>query len=334
MKQQHATFILEMIKHGDKLRAYRAAYPKAKGLSAQKSAERLLRQTHIANEIQAVVRDIRSQTVFETYKVMQQEQHVRILSVMKKREILNQIATCEMKVGRYIKDEDGYRIVYEDPRPRDIIKAIEVDTKLEEACNRMRDTSNIELSRFDIYIDGRPCDDPNAPVNPDIPTGLIMLPRKKQSKQEAPAQNNFPLAEVGSLPQENSLVPSPLKGDRGKTLVPENPLVPSTRNDIPLEREGDRGKLFSHENDYLTLKSEALTEKRQRTENDPVSESFYKGFVRQREAAPPPRVMTDEEIERFKNEENRKHLETNHGSGTLTGKMYFPEKYPKPGDDI
>ncbi|MCB0697910.1 MAG: hypothetical protein KDC07_11125, partial [Chitinophagaceae bacterium] len=189
-----------------------------------------------------------------------------------------------------------------DPRPRDIIKAIEVDTKLEEACNRMRDTSNIELSRFDIYIDGRPCDDPNGPVNPDIPTGLIMLPRKKQ--------------------------------DRNAICTEENPLVPSTRNDIPLEREGDRGKLFSHENDYLTLKSEALTEKRQRTENDPVSESFYKGFVRQREAAPPPRVMTDEEIERFKNEENRKHLETNHGSGTLTGKMYFPEKYPKPGDDI
>lgn len=181
MKPQHSTFILEMIKHGNKLRAYQTAYPKAKGQSAIKAAERLLRQPEIANEIEKVTQDIRSRTVIDTYKVMKQEQEVRILSVMKKREILNQIATCEMKVGRWIKDEGGYRMVYEDPRPRDIIHAIVTDTKLEEACNRMRDIEDIKLSHYDIYIDGRPCDNPNAPINPDIPTGLIMLPKKNQA---------------------------------------------------------------------------------------------------------------------------------------------------------
>jgi len=44
MKENHKTFIIEMIKHGDKTRAYQKAYPNCTDEhSARKSAERLLR---------------------------------------------------------------------------------------------------------------------------------------------------------------------------------------------------------------------------------------------------------------------------------------------------
>jgi len=438
MKPQHATFILQMIKHGDKLRAYRAAYPKAKGQSAIKAAERLLRRPEIAEEIQAVVQDIRSQTVIEAYQVMKQEQQVRILSVMKKREILNQIATCEMKVGRWIKDEDGYRMVYEDPRPRDIILAIDKDTKLEEACNRMRDITDVKLSRYDIYIDGRPCDNPNAPINPDIPMGLIMLPKKQHAssfptvaRNEAireggtsvastpaphfcggrvdegyPEAEQFSNENPGNKKEQNEETPLLfLGGDIGKNVEDINlpiGVVDSRKNEpscnenshsqdlilnensgnkkeqnmdnspfeepVPPQREGGAAGgggcplAQIHTNhvvlplgeiedphDYLTLKKQHLSEKRQRCENDPMSESFYKIFTRERDAIPPPHILTDEEIEAIKNEEERKQpneesslpqikdftrqqLETK--KPAYCGKMYFPEKQPQPGDDI
>jgi|GEM_PF-1778686 len=445
MKPQHATFILQMIKHGDKLRAYKAAYPKAKGQSAIKAAERLLRQPHIAEEIQNVVHDIRSATIVETYKVMQQEQQVRILSVMKKREILNQIATCEMKVGRWIKDEDGYRMVYQDPSPRDIIHAIDKDTKLEEACNRMRDITDIKLSRYDIYIDGRPCDNPNAPINPDIPTGLIMLPKKKhassfptvarneaireggtsvasdgrvdegyseaeqissefsgnpkeQNKDNSPFEGGTPQAGGMSTREGQTLAPdlilndnsgnkkeqnkdnSPFEGGtpqaggmstrEGQTLAPDLILNDNSGNkkkqnidNLPFEegtpQAGEmstrEGQILEHETptceplrlsvsavalaysgvkeyDYLHLKKQHLAEKQQRTDADPMSESFYKNFTRERDAAPYPDVYTDEEAEAIKNDPDREQKETK--KHPYCGKMYFPEKTPQPGDDI
>ena len=404
MKPQHATFILQMIKHGDKLRAYKAAYPKAKGQSAIKAAERLLRQPHIAEEIQNVVHDIRSATIVETYKVMQQEQQVRILSVMKKREILNQIATCEMKVGRWIKDEDGYRMVYQDPSPRDIIHAIDKDTKLEEACNRMRDITDIKLSRYDIYIDGRPCDNPNAPINPDIPTGLIMLPKKKHASSFPTVARNEAIREGGTSvasdgrvdegyseaeqissefsgnPKEQNKDNSPFEGGtpqaggmstrEGQTLAPDLILNDNSGNkkkqnidNLPFEegtpQAGEmstrEGQILEHETptceplrlsvsavalaysgvkeyDYLHLKKQHLAEKQQRTDADPMSESFYKNFTRERDAAPYPDVYTDEEAEAIKNDPDREQKETK--KHPYCGKMYFPEKTPQPGDDI
>lgn len=217
MKQAHQTFIIEMIKHGDKTLAYQKAYPKCiDSESARKSAERLLRHhPEVAAEIEEATTHIRHRAYAEAYRLHTEQQKVPLLSILKKREILTQLATCEMKVGRYVKDGDTYKLIFEDPRPRDIIKAIEVDTRLEEMCNRARNITDPQLSQFNIYIDGRPCDDPTAPVNPDLPPGLIMLPRTRKKLIEE--QGN--ISEHSCL--EDTHDTSPLQGDLGVQLAQE-----------------------------------------------------------------------------------------------------------------
>lgn len=240
MKQAHQTFIIEMIKHADKTMAYQKAYPKCTDAeSARKSAERLLRHhPEVTAEIEEATAYIRQRAYAEAYHLHTEQQKVPLLSILKKREILTQLATCEMKVGRYIKDGDRYKLIFEDPRPRDIIKAIEVDTRLEEMCNRARNIHDPQLSQFNIYIDGRPCDDPTAPVNPDLPPGLLMLPRtrkklnpeqgnKTEQNQETPllggvgvsllAQEKTPIAEQGNNLEQIDL--SPAGGEPALNLI-------------------------------------------------------------------------------------------------------------------
>lgn len=186
MKPQHQTFILGMIKHGDKIQAYRAAYPNCNNdETARKSAERLLHHhPAIAAEIAESTAHIRQQAYTEAYQQHIAQQKTPLLSMMKRREILAQIATCEMKVARFVKDGDRYKMLFEDPRPRDIMKAIELDAKLEDACNRLRNFSDPVLSQFNIYIDGRPCDQPHLPPDPNLPPGIYMLPRRRKNQIE------------------------------------------------------------------------------------------------------------------------------------------------------
>jgi len=99
---------------------------------------------------------------------------------MDRREILARIAKCEIKVCRYVKDGNGYRMLFEDPHPREIIRAVEADTRIEDMCNRARNLADPKLSQFNIYIDGRPCDDPTAPINHELPPGIYMLPRSRK----------------------------------------------------------------------------------------------------------------------------------------------------------
>ena len=67
---------------------------------------------------------------------------------------------------------------------------MQIDAKFEEACNRMRNINDPILSQFNIYIDGRPCDDPAAPINTDLPPGIVMLPRKAKKILKGATANN------------------------------------------------------------------------------------------------------------------------------------------------
>ncbi len=200
MKHQHQTFVLQMIKHGDKIQAYHAAYPKcANDETARKSADRLLRHhPKVAAEIEESTAYIRQRAYTEAYQQHIAQQKTPLLSMMKRREILAQIATCEMKVTRFVKNGDRYRMLFEDPRPRDIMKAIELDAKLEDACNHLRNCNDPVLSQFNIYIDGRPCDQPHLPPDPNLPPASICSPaeEKIKSKIQASFRNIYPAKAV------------------------------------------------------------------------------------------------------------------------------------------
>lgn len=317
MKTSHQTFILEMVKHGDKELAWQKANPGNKGgNSARKAADRLLRRhPEMAAEIEEAVATIRQQAYTEAYRLYTEQQRTPLLSMMQRREVLARIARCEVKVCRYVKDGDSYRMLFEDPRPRDMIRAIETDAKLEEACNRARNFTDPVLSQFNIYIDGRPCDDPAAPVNTDLPPGIVMLPRKaKKLLPEASAENTEngnTSATLGlSIPtQEKNIIENGNPVRTGATLStaaypdpihPQSPLYPN----------------------YLNV-----LEQRKLSEEDLLHASLYSQHKRAEAEAPPPHVLTNEEIaemERALAREQRHTLAQPHYC--TFGKMYFPEK--------
>ncbi len=346
MKTSHQTFILEMVKHGDKELAWQKANPGNKGgNSARKAADRLLRRhPEMAAEIEEAVATIRHQAYKEAYKLYTEEQRTPLLSMMQRREILARIARGEVKVCRYVKDGDRFRMLFEDPRPRDMIRAIETDAKMEEACNRARNFTDPVLSQFNIYIDGRPCDDPAAPINTDLPPGIVMLPRKaKKMLQEATAENtengnppatlsrqdceniekdSFPVIREGGT---NAV--SDGRVDSRGTLLQEN----STQNGNPVRTRATLSPaaypdpVSPHSPLYHTYQN--ILEKRKLAEEDILHATWYSQHKRAEAEAPPPHILTDEEIAEMDRAlaEERSHTLGQPQYSTF-GKMYFPEK--------
>ncbi len=218
MKPQHQIFIIKMIKYGDKVQAYRAAYPKCTNdETARKSAERILRHhPEVAAEIEEATAYMRQRTYAEAYRDHVERQKTPLLSMMKRREILAQIATCQMKVGRFVKDGGRYIMLFEDPRPRDIMQAIQTDAKMEDACNRMRNYNDPFFSQFYIYIDGRPCDQPHLPPDPNLPPGIYMLPRRRKNKIEKSGINRG----TSSMPQIENQNPGIISEQKQETPLP------------------------------------------------------------------------------------------------------------------
>jgi hypothetical protein len=351
MKTSHQTFLLEMVKHGDKELAWQKANPGNKGgNSARKAADRLLRRhPEMAAEIEEAVATIRHQAYKEAYKLYTEEQRTPLLSMMQRREILARIARGEVKVCRYVKDGDRFRMLFEDPRPRDMIRAIETDAKMEEACNRARNFTDPVLSQFNIYIDGRPCDDPAAPVNTDLPPGIVMLPRKaKKMLQEATAENTengnpslVPNSGGGATPGTHNTSPRqevPIAIGIGVSLAQEkNPAengnlqaTLGTHNTSPLQELpitiGIGVNPISPQSPlYHTYQN--ILEKRKLAEEDILHATWYSQHKRAEAEAPPPHILTDEEIaemDRALAEERSRTL--GQPQYSTFGKMYFPEK--------
>ena len=63
MKPQHQTFIREFILHGDKHRAYKAAYPQSSGEALKTAARRLYNRPEIKQVIDHSLSNARQQAV-------------------------------------------------------------------------------------------------------------------------------------------------------------------------------------------------------------------------------------------------------------------------------
>ncbi|MBW7913831.1 MAG: hypothetical protein H3C54_09095 [Taibaiella sp.] len=387
MKTSHQTFILEMVKHGDKELAWQKANPGNKGgNSARKAADRLLRRhPEMTAEIEEAVATIRHQAYTEAYKLYTEQQRTPLLSMMQRREILARIARGEVKVCRYARSGDRYIMLFEDPRPRDMMQAMQIDAKFEEACNRMRNINDPVLSQFNIYIDGRPCDDPAAPINTDLPPGIVMLPRKaKKMLQEATGEttengnlpatlshqdlenikkDSFPVIREGGtnavsdgrvdsrekLPQENPTQNGNPPATLGTQYTSPHPGVPiaieiggllaqekNTENGNPpatlgtqytSPHPGDLGVTPVSPDSPLYHIYLNILEKRKLAEEDILHATWYSQHKRAEAAAPPPHILTDEEIaemDRALAEERSRKL--GQPQYSTFGKMYFPEK--------
>jgi len=347
-------------------------------------AERLLRNhPAIAAEIEEAAYSIQQRAYAEAYRLHAEERKTAILSMMDKRVILARIAKCEIKVCRYIKDGDRYRMLFEDPHPREIIRAIDADGQIEDRLNRARNLSDPKLSQFYIYIDGRPCDDPTAPINDQLPPGIVMLPRRTKKLIEEHGNNLEHLSRQGDENQEKDSFPvfrelrsnhdsnikdidnvvtsgtnevSDGRVDSGGTLAQDETLI--AEPGINLEQNttlspaggepalyliqggevragggtlapehGNKPEHFHTHNAHHTSPPSGDLGVPPAPEKDLMSASFYEQEKQAEAAAPPPHILTDEEVRQLHAEADRKLEEKKKQPQqpyNTFGKMYFP----------
>lgn len=132
MKKQWQVFINEMIKHGDKVRAYKNAYPNAKSdNAAQVNAIRLLKNDNILSAIKAGSAEASKIASKAAIHQAAKKETSNLLSAIEKRTILAKIARGDAQIMENAVTKDGEIITfYRTPNSNEIIKAIESDNKM------------------------------------------------------------------------------------------------------------------------------------------------------------------------------------------------------------
>jgi hypothetical protein len=157
--EKHRLFISEMIKHCDKHAAYSAAYPDAKGEALRAAANKLCRK--YKTEIDTARHKIYLQVMAETEAAAKEQMQQTYADMHIKRIALARIIKDEHKITRHIKLKDRVEEVKDSISVNAIIRAIEVDTKLEnDWYNRPAKAGKKEkeliaqYDGYDIYIEG------------------------------------------------------------------------------------------------------------------------------------------------------------------------------------
>ena len=129
MKPAHQTFLIEMLSHGDKLRAYQAAYPTASGEAMRTAANRLLRYPAIAEKLAEVQQRAEAQLQQHIRQAAEKEA-AQMVSLHEKRLILARMIRGQWKQVKHIKLKDTLHAVENDITPSALLRAIELDCKL------------------------------------------------------------------------------------------------------------------------------------------------------------------------------------------------------------
>ncbi|MBL7684109.1 MAG: terminase small subunit [Flavipsychrobacter sp.] len=137
MKPQHEIFVREMIRHGNRSLAYKAAYPDAKDEALRTAAARLLAKPHIQQAIDAVMQPLREKAIAELEQQATERVKEEICSLQQRREVLAKIILGRMQVKKHIRLKDTIHEVYDDVSPAAVIRAIDLDSKL--AANKYKE---------------------------------------------------------------------------------------------------------------------------------------------------------------------------------------------------
>jgi hypothetical protein len=122
---RHEKFIEEMIQHGDRARAYKAAYPNIAKYS-RSAAHRLANNAYIKQRIEegriALQREVQEKLVEEHY--------ANLLAIAKKRVLLGKVINGEILFEKTFKTKDGIETKHLPATLTEIFRAIELDNKL------------------------------------------------------------------------------------------------------------------------------------------------------------------------------------------------------------
>lgn len=128
----HEIFITEMISHGNRRIAYQKAYPETSNKSARTSAARLLALPHIAARIRAGIMNIQ----LEAVEALKEAYKGKLADIVEKRAVLAQIIRGELVTEKEVTKKGETEIVRYKSDPKERIRAIILDNKLEEEWTR------------------------------------------------------------------------------------------------------------------------------------------------------------------------------------------------------
>lgn len=165
MNPEHEIFIQQLLLHGDRERAYLAAYPKTRFPQAAALADILAGKAEIKSELARRRRDAEN-------RKRQRAKPIQLLTVRKKREVLAQMVSGEWRVKKHVRIKDLIMEVYDDVSPLHMMRAMELDSKLaadywkerqyeqeeDEDYNEEMDVDN------DLQEEEVACDAPSAPT--------------------------------------------------------------------------------------------------------------------------------------------------------------------------
>lgn len=132
---KHLKFILELAKTGNRIKAYRTAYPKCKDdKAASTNAGRLMKNVEIVKAVKQKTAEFQSLALNKAQEAVSEQVVDNVLSFNQKRQILAAIASGAPRyVKKLISEENGVK-VYQDiflvPTFNDIVKAVELDNRM------------------------------------------------------------------------------------------------------------------------------------------------------------------------------------------------------------
>ena len=135
-KPQHEVFIKAMIEHNDPTKAYSIAYPNVSPASAQVAGSRLYGRPDIRARIKPALEQKYAAAHKDAIRKGEEAEMLRAEEVCRKRMFLAMVVRCDVRKRKAYKTKEGLLIVQEDPSHDTIIRAIELDLRLQDDYSR------------------------------------------------------------------------------------------------------------------------------------------------------------------------------------------------------
>ncbi|MCD6064986.1 MAG: Terminase small subunit [Flavipsychrobacter sp.] len=140
MNPKQQAFVCEMLRHGNRAEAYKAAYnPRSNNPhSLQSAADRLMKNPEVAEAISSVHERIYA----EVQEELKTQMLCEVLTTQRKRELLAQIAEGEWMVQPPPYDMPGQRTAVLIPTLKERLKAIDMDNRMTNAYEKENATKH------------------------------------------------------------------------------------------------------------------------------------------------------------------------------------------------
>ncbi|MCB0695903.1 MAG: hypothetical protein KDC07_00980 [Chitinophagaceae bacterium] len=250
MTTKHLQFCLNYLQTHDPGVAYKMTYPKASTNSLYAAASRLMARPDVSAWIEETERSMHQRVLRQIEEEQGEVLKKDLLTINQKRAVLSKIITGETKRRRNIKTKYGYTVVEDDLPVYAVLRAIDMDTRLENFYNYLtnshtwRKTHNLYVNtptlqqQVNILIaqttekEKEPIQEIDIPVEP-APVFSPSGGRDRQQPVEAgtPAKGNTeynlsPAGGGGTLATNNSperhTLCLPFRGIGGQPPTPNN----------------------------------------------------------------------------------------------------------------